>query len=425
MKILLVGNGGREHTLLWRLRLEAPGSTFLVTRPNAGMAEGVRAVDLAPTDVEGIAARAEAEEVDLVVVGPEAPLAGGLADRLGERGVPCFGPSAGAARIEASKAFAKALMRESGVPTAAYRTFTEIEPALRHLGDVGAPVVVKASGLAAGKGAVVCPTLDEAEAAARDMLEGGAFGEAGEKVVVEEFMEGEELSVFGVTDGREVHLLLPSRDHKRVGEGDTGPNTGGMGAYSPVGGVGPELLDGIRDRIFLPVLEALAREGTPYRGLLYAGLMLTADGPRVVEFNCRFGDPEAQVVLPLLDSPLLDLLLPVARGEALPSEPPRFRTGAAVTTVLASGGYPGAYPKGIPMEIPRSLEEREDLLLFHAGTARLEDGTLVTAGGRVLAVTGLGVDVEEAAARSREGAEAIRFEGKHFRRDIAWRETGR
>jgi phosphoribosylamine---glycine ligase len=420
MKILIVGHGGREHALLWKLKRDAPSAEFYATRPNPGMEPLAHAVDLAPDDVEGLASWAEGNGIHLTVVGPEVPLARGLGDAFRRRGLPVFGPSAPAARIESSKAFAKELMEREGVPTAAYRCFRDWPAAEAHIRDAGAPLVVKASGLAAGKGAIVCTTTEEALDAAREMLEEGAFGDAGAEVVVEEFMEGEELSIFGITDGRHVTLLLPSQDHKRIGEGDTGPNTGGMGAYAPIPLATDEVMATARDRIFLPVLEALERSATPFRGLLYAGLMQTAGGLKVVEFNCRFGDPEAQVVLPLMHEPLLELLVAVARGGSIADTQVQWAPLSALNTVLASEGYPGAYEKGREITIPPELEEREDLLVFHAGT-ELRDDRLVTAGGRVLSVVGLGGDLEEARKVSLEGAEAISFQGKTFRRDIGWR----
>lgn len=425
MRILIVGNGGREHALLWKLRQDAPDAEFVVTRPNGGMAaQGVEALDLAPTDVEAVSGWAAEHGVDLAVVGPEAPLALGLVDRLDGLGVLAFGPTREAVQIESSKAFAKGLMRAADVPTADYRTFTDSKACVEYLHLRGAPVVVKASGLAAGKGAVVCETVDQAVRTATEMLEAGRFGEAGSEVVVEDFMEGEELSVFGITDGTDVVILQPSQDHKRVGEGDTGPNTGGMGAYAPVGIATPALLDEARTRIFLPVLQALARNGTPFRGLLYAGLMVTDEGPKVVEFNARFGDPETQVVLPLLRSSLLDLLVAAAAGRGLDAlPPPSWSSGAAVTTVVASAGYPGSYESGKEIDLS-AVPQDGSTLIFHAGT-RLGTSGLVSAGGRVLAVTGVGDTLEDAARRSRTGAAAVRFEGAFFRNDIGWRELTR
>lgn len=420
MRILIAGNGGREHTLLWKLRRDAPDVAFYVTRPNGGMVNECTAVDIAPGDAEALAGWAAGEGVDLVVVGPEGPLAAGLVDRLKERGVPAFGPSAGAARIESSKAFAKDLMAGAGVPTAGYEVHTDPDRAAACIEAWGAPVVVKASGLAAGKGAVVCATVPEAVRTAREML-GGAFGEAGSRVVIEEFMEGEELSVFCIADGEEYVTLLPSQDHKRIGEGDTGPNTGGMGAYAPVGFVTDELMARVEKAVVAPVLTALGEAGCPFQGLLYAGLMITAEGPKVVEFNCRFGDPETQAVLPLLNSSLLEPMMAVAEGGGLAGHEPVFADGAAVTTVLAASGYPGAYGKGAGVSIP---ELGDGVHVFHAGTA-LEEGRLVTSGGRVLAVTAVAPDFGSAREASRAAAAAVAFEGKYFRRDIGWREEER
>jgi len=427
MKILIVGNGGREHALLWKLRRDAPDAEFFITLGNGGTSGLATSVPIPPADVERLADWASRSAVDLTVVGPEIPLAGGIVDVFEERGLRIFGPTRAAAEIESSKAFAKDLMRRYGIPTAKYEVFDRLEPALRHVEALGGPLVVKASGLAAGKGAVVCPTTEEALTAVREMLGSGAFGSAGERVVIEEFMEGEELSVFAICDGESLVQLLAAQDHKRIGEGDRGPNTGGMGAYAPVAVATPETMERIRAEVMEPTLRALAAEGRPYRGFLYGGLMLTADGPRVVEFNCRFGDPEAEVVLPLMESPLLDLLLAVAGGEGLEGtggETIRWREGYAVTTVLASGGYPDAYPTGFPIDVPPDLGDDLDVVVFHAGTA-MRGEERVTAGGRVMAVTGLGPTIEAAAERSRDAAERIRFEGRVYRRDIGWREIER
>lgn len=423
MRILIVGNGGREHTLLWKLRQDLPTAEFYSTRPNAGMAALSNAVPIGPTDIEALAGWASAELIDLAVIGPEAPLAMGLADRLKKGGVPAFGPSAAAARIESSKAYAKALMHEAGVATARHVTFTGFEEAKAHLEARTAPVVVKASGLAAGKGAVVCETIDQAIEAARAMMGDLSFGEAGREVVIEDFMEGEELSLFALCDGKVAIPLLASQDHKRVGEGDVGPNTGGMGAYAPVTIATADTVGRALDEVLLPTLAALDADDSSFRGLLYAGLMLTDEGAKVVEFNCRFGDPETQVVLPLMDGPLLPLLERVAEGGSLAGATVPFKDAAAVTTVLASGGYPGSYEKGKPIHIPDDLES-DSCLVFHAGTAGADD-EIVTSGGRVLAVTGLGATLQDAAAASLEGCDRIEFEGKMLRRDIGWREFAR
>lgn len=423
MKILLVGGGAREYALLWKLRRDAPDARFWIAPGNGGTHALATALPFGATEIQPLAGWAENEGIDLTVVGPEVPLAAGLVDHFAQRGLAAFGPTSAAAEIESSKAFAKALMAEHGIPTAGFQTFTDPAAAERHVREVGAPLVVKASGLAAGKGAVVCETANQAIEVIREFAS-GAFGDAGREIVVEEFMEGEELSVFALSDGRNLVPLLPSQDHKHIGEGDTGPNTGGMGAYAPVSVATPGTIGRIRDEILLPTVAALDEEGRPFRGLLYAGLMLTPAGPRVVEFNCRFGDPETQVVLPLLENSLLEPLREIARGGSIAGWEPRWRSGAAVTTVLASAGYPGQYPKGVPITIPEELETADDLLVFHAGTAR-RGGELVTSGGRVLSVTALAPTVAAAAEWSRGGAERIHFAGKQFRRDIGWREIAR
>jgi len=422
MHILLVGNGGREHALLRKLRSDLPDGTLSVTRPNAGMEE-VEAIDVSPTDVDALVAWALHARPDLVVIGPEAPLAGGLVDRLRAEDITVFGPSRAATRIESSKAFAKALMADAGVPTAAYRTFRRADEARDYVRSEGAPIVVKASGLAAGKGAIVCETVEQALDAVDTIMAEGAFGDAGDEIVIEAFMEGEELSIFGIADGEDVVLLKPAQDHKRAGEGDTGPNTGGMGAYAPVSIATREVVEEARERIFLPTLRALKDRGAPFRGLLYAGLMRTDDGLEVVEFNARFGDPETQVVLPLLESSLVELLTAAASG-SVAGLSPTWRDAAAVTTVVASGGYPGSYAKGKVIDLSHVPEE-DDVFVYHAGTARNADGDLVTAGGRVLAVTAVAPTFAEAADRSRDAAEAVRFDGAQHRRDIGWRERER
>jgi phosphoribosylamine--glycine ligase len=425
LKILVVGNGGREHALLWKLRRDAPHAELFVTRGNGGTAELATSIPLAPGEMQALAGWAEQNAVDLTVVGPEAPLAEGIVDHFTTHGLPIFGPTKAAAQIEASKAFAKGVMQRHGIPTAAFQVFEALEPAQAFVREFGRPVVVKASGLAAGKGVVVAEDEREALTALEEMLSGASFGPAGAQVVVEERMTGEELSVFALTDGENVVAMLPAQDHKRVGEGETGPNTGGMGAYAPVSLATPELMARVEEEILRPTVAAMKAEGHVFRGLLYAGLMLTPEGPRVVEFNARFGDPETQVVLPLLRSSLLEPMLAVARGESLAGTRLEWHPGAAATTVLASGGYPGDYPSGLPIRIAPDADPGDDVIVFHAGTARANDGTLVTSGGRVLAVTALAPTVAEAAARSQAAAARIEFEGRHFRRDIGWREAHR
>lgn len=424
MKILLIGNGGREHALLWKLRRDAPDAQFFSTGGNGGTTGLATPLPFRPTELGDLAGWAEANAIDLTIVGPEAPLAEGIADLFLARKLPIFAPSRGAARIEASKAYAKELMRRAGVPTAAFATFTDPTAAEAFIRREGAPIVVKASGLAAGKGAVVCTSIAEALDAMRSMLLGTEFGAAGSEVVIESYMAGEEVSIFALTDGTEVLTLLPAQDHKRIGEGDSGPNTGGMGAYAPVSLIDDALLDRIRREILHPTLAALRDDGHPFRGLLYAGLMLTAEGPKVVEFNARFGDPETQAVLPLLRSSLLEPLLAIARGDSVTGATLEWAPDAALTTVLAAGGYPGPYAMGAEITIPAWIGTDDDLVVFHAGTKR-EGERLVTAGGRVLAVTGIGPTLEVAAERSRAAAAAITFEGKQYRRDIGWRELSR
>jgi phosphoribosylamine--glycine ligase len=419
VNILVVGGGGREHALCHVLAREA---TIVCAPGNPGTAEIGTNLPLDPSDVEGLHAAIHTHHIDLTVIGPEGPLAAGLADRLRAAGHHVFGPSAAAARIEASKAFAKTLMERAGVPTAASRTFTVERAALEYVDRHAEPLVVKASGLAAGKGAVVCATRAEAAGAVRAMF-GGRFGEAGRQVVVEAFLEGEELSVFALTDGERVALLPAAQDHKRLGEGDTGPNTGGMGAYTPVTLATPALLDRVTRMIIHPTLRELDESGSRYQGVLYAGLMIAPDGsPSVVEFNCRFGDPETQVVLPVADTDLAGHLWAVAAGESWRPAPVISARQAAVTTVVAAAGYPDTPVKGAPITLPAP---EPDVMLFHAGTARDDGGQLRAAGGRVLCATGFGPTVGAAAAASRRLAEQVAFDGCQFRRDIAWREIGR
>ncbi len=424
MRILLVGNGGREHTLLWKLKRDAPNAEFFATKPNGGMLALAEGVNIAPDDTEALTGWAASKSIDLTVVGPEAPLAAGIADRFRTKGLPVFGPSGPAARIESSKAFSKELMRNAGVPTADFRVFRDFQAAQDYVREMGAPIVVKASGLAAGKGAIVCETEDQAIHAIREMMEDLRFGEAGREVVIEECMLGEELSVFALTDGKDILTLLPSQDHKRVGEGDTGPNTGGMGAYAPVSLASRELLEDAKAKVFLPTLRAMENEGCPFEGLLYAGLMLTHEGPKVVEFNCRFGDPETQAILPLLSSSLLEPIATIAEGGSVSGKELSWKPGGAVTTVLASQGYPGSYEKEKPIKLPASISDDPDVVVFHAGTKEGSEG-LETSGGRVLAVTGLGETLGDASRKSLVGAEAVEFEGKYFRTDIGWREFAR
>ncbi|MGH7637144.1 MAG: phosphoribosylamine--glycine ligase [Gemmatimonadaceae bacterium] len=425
MKVLLVGGGGREHALAWRLVQDDPNVRITAAPGNPGIAQLGECVPVSATDIDKLIALARERRVDFALVGPEAPLAGGIVDRFLAEKLPIFGPTRAAAEIETSKAFSKELMREAKVPTARAILATEPERAKGAAREFGMPVVIKASGLAAGKGVVVCQTAEEADRVIDDMLVGGTFGVAGRQILVEEFMRGEELSVFAVTDGRTACTLLPAQDHKRLLDEDAGPNTGGMGAYAPVSIATPALLADIEERILRPTLDAMTAKGRPFTGLLYAGVMVTSEGPMVVEFNCRFGDPETQAVLPISDvSPsFTEILAAVARGDGIPGTARTTSQGAAVTTVLAADGYPEKPRQGDAITIPDDLGE--DVLVFHAATAQRSTGDLVTAGGRVLAVTGLAGTFQEAQRLSRAAAERITFEGKQFRRDIGWRELQR
>jgi phosphoribosylamine--glycine ligase len=423
VKVLIVGGGAREHALAWTLRRDDPSVELIAAPGNPGIAQLARCVAIKATDVDALADLAASERVDFTLVGPEAPLEAGIVDAFRARRLAIFGPTRAAARIETSKRFAKELMLRAGVPTAAATSHRDIDSAKRAARELGAPVVVKASGLAAGKGVIVCETASEADAAIDAMLADHAFGAAGAEVLVEEFMQGEELSVFALTDGAHVLPMLPAQDHKRLEEGDRGPNTGGMGAYAPVAPGDAALVRRVEREIFEPTLDALREEGAPFAGLLYAGLLLTERGPRVVEFNCRFGDPETEAILPLLASSLLEPALAIARGESLAGAAPlAWRPGFALTTVVASPGYPDAPTTGAPIVLP---DADDDVLVFHAGTARDADGRLVTAGGRVLAVTALAPTLAEAQRRSAAYAERVEFAGRQYRRDIGWRALDR
>ena len=423
MKLLIVGSGGREHALAWSLRRENPGATIYCAPGNPGTATLATNLPIAADDLDRLVTAVDAHDIDLTVIGPEVPLALGLADRLRARGRLAVGPNAAAARIESSKAFSKDVMAAAGIPTAASRTFTELGDALAYVDGHIEPLVVKASGLAAGKGAIVCETRGEAAAAVRAMLGEHQFGDAGKVVVIESFLVGEETSLLAITNGCDIELLPASQDHKRLLEGDRGPNTGGMGAYGPVSIATPELLERARREVIAPCLAELARRDALFSGVLYAGLMVSPDGtPWVVEFNCRLGDPETQVVLPLVRAGLTESFLRIARGEA-PSQLDIDQTAFAVTTVLAARGYPDTPEKGAAITIPTTLPE--DVTVFHAGTMRDADGVLRVNGGRVLNVTAVAGSFAEAQARSRTASESISFDGKQYRRDIGWREASR
>ncbi len=430
MKILVVGSGGREHAIAWRLAQDAEGHELYCAPGNAGTAAVAANLPLKADDIVGIVAWAKSERPDLVVVGPEAPLVAGLVDALSAAGIVAFGPVAAGARIEGSKRFAKEVMDAAGVPTGKAETFTDAAKAKAALLSFGLPVVIKADGLAAGKGVIVAETKEQAEAAIDDMLVGNRFGAAGAEVLVEEFLHGEECSILAVVDGERAVLLPSSQDHKRVFDGDKGPNTGGMGAYSPAPVVTDAMLPEIRDRIILPVLRELKRRGIVYRGVLYAGLMVNnansnPHGPlaksgsevNVVEFNARFGDPETEAVLPRLDGSFAQLLLHAATG-ALKDEDVVVKGESAATVIVASGGYPGDYEKG--KEITGLAAAETGAIVFHCGTKEA-DGRILTSGGRVLSVTGLGADLRAAVDRAYARIGGISFEKMFYRRDIAHR----
>jgi phosphoribosylamine---glycine ligase len=415
MKVLIVGSGGREHALAWK-SAQSPRLTQLFVAPgNAGTQRYNH--PLPGTTHEDVAAFAAAHQIDLVVIGPEAPLAAGLADDLRRAGLKVFGPSKAAAEIESSKAFAKAFMDRHHIPSARFAAFRSFEEALAHVRSAPYPVVIKASGLAAGKGVLLPETPQAAETALRAIMLEREFGQAGDEVVIEERLEGEEVSLLAFADGRHAVAMPPAQDHKRLLEGDRGPNTGGMGAYAPAPICPPALADRIMQSIVQPAIDGLRAEGRPFSGVLYAGVMLTADGPRALEFNCRFGDPETQVLMPLLESDLLDLLEACADGR-LDDVEVKWKPGAAACVVLASAGYPGKYASG--REIMGLDAPLDQAVIFHAGTA-IDQGKPLTAGGRVLAVTGWESTIEGALGRAYAAVSRVRFEGMQYRRDIGWR----
>lgn len=421
MRILLIGGGGREHALAWKL-VQSPKVEKLYAAPgNPGMAllQKCECINLNVDDLEGVADYAEEKSIDLTVVGPEAPLVAGLADVFKRRGLPVFGPSKAAAQLEGSKAFSKELMAKYNIPTAFFKICEDIETAKSYVEEKGAPIVVKADGLAAGKGVVVAMTKAEALEAIDEMMGDHKFGAAGARLVLEEYMEGEEASLLAFTDGKTVVPMIAAQDHKRVFDGDEGPNTGGMGTYAPA----PVMTDILRlkatELILKPVVEAMAKEGTPYQGCLYAGLMIKGDSVKVVEFNCRFGDPETQVVLPLLDGDLAEIMLACATGTLEKAEV-AWHDKAAVCVVMASGGYPESYEKGKEITGLAAAEEDKDVVVFHAGTKEAE-GKIVTSGGRVLGVTAVDSSIKAARDRAYAAVEKIAFEKNFYRKDIAWR----
>lgn len=415
MKVLVIGRGGREHAIIWSLK-KSPKVTKLYCAPgNGGISELAECVPIQENQFEEIVKFSKEQDIDLVMVAPDDPLYDGLVDVLEEQGIPAYGPKRNAAIIEGSKVFTKKLMRDYNIPTAAYESFENYEEALAYLRKQGAPIVIKADGLAAGKGVIVARTLEEAEKALKEIMVDKAFGESGNKVVIEEFLQGQEMSLLSFVDGTTVRPMVPSQDHKPVFDNDEGPNTGGMGTYSPLPHIPQSIVDEAIRTIVKPTAEAMVKEGRPFRGVLYAGLMLTEQGPKTIEFNARFGDPETQVILPRLKTDLLDIFLASING-TLGDIEIEWNDDAAVCVILASKGYPGSYPKGLPIE---GLDKvSADSIVFHAGTA-LSDGKLVTNGGRVLGVVGRGKDIAEARANAYKDADKIHFDGKHYRTDIA------
>ncbi|MGB1912160.1 MAG: phosphoribosylamine--glycine ligase [Porticoccaceae bacterium] len=427
MNILVIGSGGREHALAWKASQSASAQTVYVAPGNAGTAiePGLENVAIGAGDFAALAEFAKSNNVGLTIVGPEQPLVDGIVDYFNERQLPIFGPSSGAAQLEGSKSFTKDFLARHNIPTAFYETFTEVEPALEYLHKIGAPIVVKADGLAAGKGVIVAMNLDEAEAAVRDMLAGNAFGEAGHRVVIEEFLDGEEASFIVMADGTNVLPMATSQDHKRVGVGDTGPNTGGMGAYSPAPVVDDVIYQRVMDEVIYPTVQGMAEEGNSYTGFLYAGLMIMADGtPKVIEYNCRFGDPETQPIMLRMQSDLVAHCLAAIDG-TLNNQQTSWNQKPSVGVVLAAGGYPNSYNKGdiisgLPSLDNNSASADVSEKVFHAGTTEI-NGNICTNGGRVLCVTALGENVSNAQVQAYKLAAKISWNGMFYRDDIAWR----
>lgn len=416
MKVLVTGGGGREHALVWKISQSPKVEKVYCAPGNAGIADIAEIVDISASDIDGLARFAEREGIDLTVVGPEVPLTMGIVDLFEKKGLKIFGPSKAAAEMEGSKAFSKTIMKKYNVPTAAYETFTSQDEAFAYIDKLGAPIVIKADGLAAGKGVTVAQTVKEAKDAVRDMMEDRSFGSAGEMVVIEEFMKGEEASYLVFSDGKNIVPLSTTQDHKAVFDGDKGPNTGGMGAYSPAPVVTAEIEKEVLEKIIRPTIDGMAAEGKTYKGILYAGLMITDEGPKTVEFNCRFGDPECQPILMRMKSDIIPVIEAAIEGR-LDSVNIEWEERATVAVVMAAGGYPGTYEKGKVITGLENLKDEKDLFVFHAGTS-LKDGQVVTNGGRVLAVTALGEGVEEAIGRAYEAVDKISWDGAYFRNDI-------
>lgn len=417
MKILVIGGGGREHALAWKISQSPQVEKVYCAPGNAGIAQVAECISLKVDDISGIVDFSKNEKIDLVVVGPELPLTLGLVDALNKEGIKAFGPNKLAAELEGSKAFSKDLMKKYDIPTASYGVFTDAMSAKNFAREMKGPWVVKADGLAAGKGVLICSTLEETDAAIDQVIVGRSFGSAGDRLVLEEFLDGEELSMMAFCDGNTIVPMVSAQDHKRVFSGDKGPNTGGMGAYSPAPVLTDELYQQVQEEVLERTMKAMAQEGRVFKGILYAGLMITKDGPKVLEYNVRFGDPETQVVLPRLESDIVDIMLAVHDG-TLENTIPQWNKKACVTVVMASGGYPGEYIKGHP--IKGLTDVSSDALVFHSGTT-LQNGEVVTNGGRVLAVTALGQDIKQAVDNAYQRINHISFKDAHYRDDIAYR----
>ncbi len=417
MKVLIIGSGGREHALAWKIT-QSPLLTKLFVAPgNAGISKVAECLSINAEDIQGLLSFAKKEAIDLTIVGPEAPLVAGITDLFQNEGLRIFGPSKAAAQIEGSKAFAKDLMTRFSIPTADYEIFSNVNEAKHFVIETEMPVVIKADGLAAGKGVAICHSSQEAVGALTQMMVEGVFGDSGKKVVIEKVLEGEEISILALCDGEKIIPLASAQDHKRAYDNDKGPNTGGMGAYSPCLQIPDEKVKEYVDLTIRPVVQGMAREGTPYRGILYAGLMITKQGPFVLEYNCRFGDPETQAILPRLKSDLLPVLAEIASG-SLQTESLEWHEKACMAVVLASGGYPGFYRKGFPIQGLSAVSYSEDVFVFHAATILNPNGECITSGGRVLAVAALGDNLRQAHDRAYQAITHLRFEGSYYRRDI-------
>ncbi|GAA4869479.1 phosphoribosylamine--glycine ligase [Paenibacillus vulneris] len=414
MRVLVVGGGGREHAICWALKKSPKVQELYCAPGNGGIAGVAECVPIQVNQFEEIGEFAIDNAIDLVVIGPDDPLSEGIVDHLEAKNIPVFGPRQNAAILESSKVFSKDLFKKYNIPTAAYESFDDYEAALAYLRKQTIPTVIKADGLAAGKGVIVAQSMEEAEKALHDIMVAKIFGDSGNRVVIEEFLTGQEMSILSFVDGHVVRPMVPAQDHKAVFDNDKGPNTGGMGTYTPLPHIPQSVIDEAIETIIKPTAAAMVSEGRPFRGVLFAGLMITPQGPKTIEFNARFGDPETQVVLPRLKTDLLDIFLAAVNGH-LEQMDIQWSDEAAVCVILASEGYPGSYPKGLPIE---GLNDVQESIVFHAGTA-LKDGQIVTNGGRVIGVTALGKDIAEARAKAYADADRIRFQGKHYRTDIA------